>query len=383
MSIDTTPTKTDTPRVLERAGVDSIIRALRDRGYDVLGPTIRDGAIVYDGISSTEDLPIGWTDEQEAGKYRLVPRSDGKLFGYNVGPKSWKNFLHPSDIRLWQAERDENGFHVIENSDPPPRMAFFGVRACELRAIAAQDRVLLGRAFQDAIYAARRADNFVVAVNCGQAGGTCFCVSMQTGPKATEGFDLALTEVLADGLHYFVVETGTERGSEVLATIGSREATEDELKAADGAVAEAAAHMGRKLNTDGIQELFASKRESPLWAKVADRCLTCANCTLVCPTCFCTRVQDSTDLTGDHAERWRHLDSCFTQNFSYIHGGAVRATPAARYRHWITHKLSTWHDQFGESGCVGCGRCITWCPVGIDITEEAQKLRDEGSHGKS
>jgi ferredoxin len=95
---------------------------------------------------------------------------------------------------------------------------------------------------------------------------------------------------------------------------------------------------------------------------------------MVCPTCFCTTPEDITDVTGEHAERWERWASCFELDFSYLHGGSVRQSGVGRYRHWITHKLSTWYDQFGHSGCVGCGRCIAWCPVGIDITEEAARL---------
>jgi sulfhydrogenase subunit beta (sulfur reductase) len=108
---------------------------------------------------------------------------------------------------------------------------------------------------------------------------------------------------------------------------------------------------------------------------VASRCLGCANCTLACPTCFCASVSDTTDLEGETAARVRRWDSCFTLDHSYIHGGSVRASLRARYRQWLTHKLASWIDQFGVSGCVGCGRCITWCPVGIDITEEVAAIR--------
>ena len=237
----------------------------------------------------------------------------------------------------------------------------------------------MGGSFVDPAYQSRREELFIVAVNCGQSGGTCFCVSMQTGPKATSGFDLALTEVVRDGSHFFVVEVGTERGAEVLKNIPHREATPEESSAAANTVAETARHMGRTMDTRGIKELLYRNAEHPRWDNVAARCLTCANCTMVCPTCFCTTVEDVTDLTGDHAERWRKWDSCFTMDFSYIHGGSVRATPMSRYRQWMTHKLATWIDQFGSSGCVGCGRCITWCPVGIDITEEVRALRQSGS----
>jgi len=199
---------------------------------------------------------------------------------------------------------------------------------------------------------------------------------MNTGPKATFGFDLALTEILDEGRHYFVVETGTEAGLQVLAELPHRPAGEREKEAAEKAVARAIGQMGRRMDTTGIKELLYSNYEHPRWDNVAGRCLTCANCTMVCPTCFCSTVEDVTDLKGEHAERWRRWDSCFTTDFSYIHGGSVRSTSRARYRQWMTHKLATWIDQFGTSGCVGCGRCITWCPVGIDITEELRVIRE-------
>ena len=133
--------------------------------------------------------------------------------------------------------------------------------------------------------------------------------------------------------------------------------------------------MGRTLETDGLAAAIRSQPEHPRWAEMADRCMACGNCTQVCPTCFCTSIEDKAALDGTAAERVRRWDSCFTPDFSYIHGGSVRPSVRARYRHWLTHKLGTWHDQFGTSGCVGCGRCITWCPAGIDITEEARALQ--------
>jgi Fe-S-cluster-containing hydrogenase component 2 len=134
--------------------------------------------------------------------------------------------------------------------------------------------------------------------------------------------------------------------------------------------------MRRSMHTEGIKELLYSSYDSEHWNRVAERCLSCTNCTMVCPTCFCSNVEDITDLKGGYTERWRVWDSCFTNDFTYIHGNpSIRSSTASKYRHWIVHKLASWIDQFGTSGCVGCGRCITWCPVGIDITEEIASLR--------
>ncbi len=373
-------------RVIERDGIDGLLGALRRRGYRTVGPVLRDAAIVYDEISSSADLPMGWTDHQDGGTYRVEPRSDDALFGYAVGPHSWKRFLHPPRLRLFKARRNrgESGFEVSEEPEEEAlRYAFIGVRSCELHAIAIQDRVMAGGSFPDPGYVSRREGAFIVAVNCGEAGGTCFCVSMETGPRAESGYDLALTEVLEDGRHYFTVEAGSRAGEEVLADIGSKAAEPGEREASLGASARAVAQMGRELETDGLRELLERNLEHPRWDEVSERCLTCGNCTMVCPTCFCTSVEDVTDVTGEEAERWREWDSCFSLDFSYVGNGSVRSSSRSRYRQWMTHKLGTWWDQFGTSGCVGCGRCITWCPVAIDITEEAAAIRaSDGATGK-
>jgi formate hydrogenlyase subunit 6/NADH:ubiquinone oxidoreductase subunit I len=362
------------PQRLEREQLQALIDALVADGYQVLGPVLRDAAIVYDRVHRDSDLPIGWTEEQEAGTYRLRRRSDQAVFGFAVGPQSWKRFLFPPEVRLWRAERREGKLRFEATSAPPPRSAFLGVRSCELHAIAIQDKVFLEGPERDPVYSARREGVFLVAVNCGVAGGTCFCVSMDTGPRARGGYDLALTEVLEGG-HHFVVEAGSERGAELLGRLPTRPASAPELQAAGEVVAETAKNMGRSLETEGLPQRLLENLEHPRWDEVAERCLTCANCTMVCPTCFCSSVEDTSDVTGDHAERWRRWDSCFSLDFSYIHGGSVRTTARSRYRQWLTHKLATWNEQFGSSGCVGCGRCITWCPPGIDITAEAGAIR--------
>ena len=361
---------------IERDGLQQIIAALASRGYRVIGPTVRDGAVIYDSVFALDDLPAGWTDQQEAGQYRLERRADAALFGYAVGPHSWKRFLHPPIARLWQAKRDENGFSIVEHQETVESFAFIGVRACELRAIAIHDRVFLDGEYADEAYRMRRDHAFIVAVNCGQAGGTCFCVSMDAGPKAEAGYDLALTELVEEDRHIFVVEIGSAAGRGLIAKLPHRHATEAEIAAADRIVGRTKDQMGRSLDTDGLKELLQANPNHSRWDEVAERCLTCGNCTNVCPTCFCTTIDDATDLSGNTAERVRRWDSCFTLDFSYIHGGNVRSSARSHYRQWMTHKLAHWVDQFGSSGCVGCGRCITWCPVGIDITEETRAIRE-------
>ena len=238
------------------------------------------------------------------------------------------------------------------------------------------DRVLLGGAHTDPADRARRENASSSPSSAPRPRGTCFCASMGTGPTAESGFDIALTEVLEATRHYFLLDVGSERGADVLDELPHARASVRERSAAGAARARADAQMGRELDVGDIRDLLYRNYENPRWDEVAERCLACGNCTMVCPTCFCTTVEDVTDLAGEHVERHQRWDSCFTIDYSHIHGGAVRASTRSRYRQWMTHKLATWVDQFGSSGCVGCGRCITWCPVGIDITEEVRAIRE-------
>lgn len=363
-----------TSAVIDPSGLQALVEVLAGDGYRVVGPTLRDGAVVYDDIDSTADLPIGWTDEQDGGTYRVQRRDDDAYFGYAVGPHSWKQYLFPSKATMFRATRDGDSFR-IEEPEAPPRYAFVGVRACEMHAIDIQDRVFLRSGPTEPLYRAAREGAFLVALNCGSPAGTCFCVSMGTGPRVPPGFDLALTELLDGGRHEFLVEAGTERGAELLSRLPRRPAEPPDVDAADAVVEHTTANMGRSMPTEGIRDLLAETLEHPRWDDVAERCLSCTNCTLVCPTCFCSSVEDVTDLTGNEAERVRKWASCFELDHSYLHGGSVRGTIRSRYRQWLTHKLGTWIDQYGKSGCVGCGRCISWCPVAIDLTEEVRALR--------
>lgn len=360
-----------------QSGIGRLIQALADKGHRVIGPVIRNQALVYDEIDGVEDLPKGWTDLQEPGQYRLEHRGDEKLFGYVVGPASWKQYLSPPEAVVWAGTTGAEGF----KSDPVPdvpKYAFFGVRPCELAAMGVLDRVYTSSNGLPTVagYTATREKAFIVAVNCGEPGGNCFCVSMDTGPTAGPGYDIAITEITHNGNMRYLLESGSGAGAEVLESMEVLKTASDvEIEAGESLLAEAAQNMGKALDAEDLPNLLKGNALNPRWESIADRCLSCANCTLVCPTCFCNTVDDNLSLDGEHATRTRKWDSCFTLGFSYMHGQPMRKSVAARYRQWMTHKLATWVDQFGEMGCVGCGRCITWCPVGIDITAEAEAIR--------
>ena len=361
-------------RRLSREGLGELLARLR-RTRRVIGPTVRDGAIVLDEIEGPDDLPVGWTDAQAPGSYRLRRDGDAVFDGYVVGPDAIKRTHFPAREVLYRAERRPDGrvgFAAFE-ADATER-AFVGVRACDLAADAIQAKVFSGGPFEEPRFGERRSRSFVVAVNCTQPGDLCFCASTGTGPRASEGADLVLTE-RDEG---FLVEARTDAGREVLADVTTEDATDEDGPWLDGAMAEAESKMGRAVETEGLPGLLLGRHDHPRWQEVADRCLACGNCTSVCPTCFCSTTEQKSTLDGSESARVRLWESCFSNDHAYIHGGTFRPEVRDRYRQWLGHKMGTWVAQFGTSGCVGCGRCIAWCPVGIDITEEVAALRAEG-----
>jgi NAD(P)H-flavin reductase/Pyruvate/2-oxoacid:ferredoxin oxidoreductase delta subunit len=357
---------------LSRDNFDRLLALLRERGYRLVGPTIRDGAIVYDELEGAASLPIGWTDEQGPGRYRLRRRDDDAYFGYVLGPQGPRRHLTPPVEPLVKIRRRSLEVEAAAPADEP--LALIGVRACELAAMGITDRVWTGGPFVDPRYADRRGRAFIVAVDCLEPGELCFCAATKTGPEVREGagFDLRLTE--QGGA--FLLEVGSARGQEVADAVELEAASADDERARRrGLRAAEAAMRGRGFDAEGLPQTLFANLEHPRWQEVADRCLSCGNCTQVCPTCFCHRVEERAPLDAEAAERVRYWDSCFTDEHSRIHGAQFRPQTRERYRQWATHKLGSWVSQFGSSGCVGCGRCIAWCPVGIDLTEEVRAIQ--------
>jgi len=359
------------PMLLPKAALNDLIAILRDDGYKVLGPVARDGGVAFDEVRTIADLPIGMRDAQEAGRYRLEQGVDGEIFGVVNGAGSLKPFFFAPEEKLLEVRRERRGFTVCEVTPESPRLAFLGVRACDLAALAIQDRIFLHDRFRDSHYEARRKDVLLIAVNCTRSAPTCFCVSMKTGPEATTGFDLSMTELEES----FVVRSGSPAGEALAARLNLDAAPSREVETARARIDQCASGMQRRLNTADLPRLLYQEAENPRWKDVASRCLSCTNCTMVCPTCFCHTVVDQQEIDGNMSRRVRQWDSCFSMEHAHIHGINFRPAIHDRYRQWLTHKLASWIDQFGTSGCVGCGRCITWCPVGIDLTEEVAAIR--------
>jgi len=359
---------------LDRGKLDNLLAAIQRRGYAVLAPTRRDGAIMWGEIGSSKELPWGLSDAQAPGSYALDAGHPGRCFEVTHGPQSLKSLTFSACERLMHIRNSEDGSLIFENRQAEARpTAVIGVRPCDLAALKIQERIFVEGEYADPYFKARREKLLLVAVNCTRAQPTCFCVSMGCGPTAESGFDLAMTE-LEDG---FLIQAGSRTGEAIAAELDMEAAGEAELKQARQAVESCAGSQTRSINMERLPQGLYKAHNHPHWDDVASRCLSCTNCTMVCPTCFCHAIEEVPNLSRNESERTRIWDSCFTPEHGYIHGKNMRPTTRERYRMWLTHKLASWIDQFGSCGCVGCGRCITWCPVGIDLTAETAALLEK------
>jgi sulfhydrogenase subunit beta (sulfur reductase) len=368
----TAGTDAPSPRFLPAARLDELVGALRADGRLVVGPVGEDGALKMAEIEHAGELPFGWTVRTAPGLVRLEQRpasAPGADRAFDNGP-AWsgiKPWTFPSRVDALSLETRSDGSLAVRVEAPAGQpTAVIGARACDVAALAVHDRVLAGGPAVDPDYAARRGDLLLIAVECALATSTCFCASMGTGPEVTSGADVVLSEI--DG--GFVARADTPAGAGLLDRLALEPAAGAQTARATEQVAATRASLGLGVDTEGLHDRLLANMDSPRWAEIAERCLACANCTLVCPTCFCTGIHVGSDIDGRESTATRAWDSCFTAAFAQVVGGSFRPEHRDRYRQWLTHKFGTWWDQFGSSGCVGCGRCVAWCPVGIDVREE-------------
>lgn len=359
--------------------LQNLLQALQDAGFSCVGPQVRDGAIIYDVITHADQLPWGMRDHQTPGEYRLETIPEHKAFAFANGPQAIKPILFKPQETVWKVVRNSDGKLIFQPHHPNEMpVAIIGARSCDLAAMSIQDKVFIDTPHPDQRYKKRRKQLFVVAVNCTYSSENCFCVSAGTGPEVRDPFDILMTEV-EDG---FIVKTGSDRGQAIIDPLNLAKAKKVQCTDAKKNVEQAGAMQTKRIPLDnkrGLRDLLFANLNHPRWEEVAEICLSCGNCTSVCPTCFCSTEVEKPSLDGTSSEHQREWDSCFTMDHSHLAGKTIRDDTRTQYRQWLTHKVGSWFDQFDTSGCVGCGRCVTWCPVGIDITEELAAISGESN----
>ncbi len=305
---------------LPRERLDAFLAALAADGRRVVGPVVRDGAIVMADVESADALPIGLTIVSTPGRVSLKALADGpgqrRAFQYAVSGDGIKRSTFPSRVDALSTEIEPDGTVRVRIQAPldDPPVAILGARACDLAGLAVHDQVLAGGPVVDPDYAARRAGLLVVAVECAVATSTCFCTAVGTGPEVSTGADLILNE-LDDG---YVVRAPTSAGEQIIASLALEPAHPTATAAATAEVAATRASMQADAIPAHARDVLLANLTHPRWDEIAERCVSCANCTLVCPTCFCTGVSITSDMEGRASTSARMWDSCFTDGFAQV-----------------------------------------------------------------
>jgi len=365
----------ETALFLPHESLPKLFSALKDQGYLCVAPMVRGENIVYGPLDDATKLPWGYSDVQAPGKYTLTKTNNNKqAFAWSNGPSSIKPFLFKQQEVLWRVKKDENGRLCFQPQTETVAQALIGVRPCDIAAMGVQDKVFLEDDYVDVRYQSRRSSLFTVVVNCRYSSANCFCVAAGYGPKAEHGYDVAMTE-LDEG---FVVNAGSDNGLDLLQRLKLAKASQTQIDLSVDGILQAKKAQKREIpSPQHLRNGLLAEQYHARWDQIEDRCTSCGACTQVCPTCFCHKEMDFPSLEGDGAEHLREWDSCFSEKHGYVHGKVLRENKKSRYRQWLSHKFVHWQNQFSViSGCVGCGRCITWCPVGIDVTEELRELCD-------
>ena len=361
------------PGFMPRDSLSMLFSLLSGSGYRIIGPRVREGAIQFLPLDDADALPKGVSNDQQPGQYRLQSSDSPRQFDWNHGPQALKPLCFAPRETLWEESQDP--FAYRQTLPPVEPTAVIGVRACDLAALAIQDKHFLMEARPDPHYRQRRESLLLIGVDCAHSAATCFCASTGDGPALDGGFDIGMAE-LDEG---FLIWGQSDKGRAIVEQLDLASADDSQLEAMLESTTRAAREQQRHLSdSEDLLKLY-KRLEHARWDDVAQRCLSCGNCTAVCPTCFCYQSEHEMALTGDSAEMVRSWDSCFSPTHSSMGHFQIRPGTKQRYRQWLTHKLAGWQEQQGRIGCTGCGRCIAWCPVGIDLTREARAVLEEGS----
>lgn len=341
--------------------LERLVTELKLRGLKLLSYKLRGDMPLFWEIDSIQDTPLGYSDVQNPGSYQLIREEEG-FFRHTQ--YSIKNILHPPVQEVLKISED---FTVAQSMAEYSPTALFGVKPCDLASLKVLDRILEG---DDAYKARRNGVELIVVEECVKPGGTCFCGSMGTGPAASGGYDLAYARLGS----VVVFKVGSDRGLGIVENLKLSPAPDHVVNEYLKVMEEARRESSKAPSIEEVSKaLEKAVGLEELWRDLSARCVGCTNCNMVCPTCFCSEFVDYVKLSGE-ANRARQWFGCLSYTYGQIAGMHYRPELFMRYRHFILHKFLFYQKQVGLPGCVGCGRCITWCPMGIDLREVISRV---------
>ena len=327
-------------------GLQKLLDFFVKRGFTVYGPVIKGKSWVFSEIHSISEVDLNYIRSILPPKKLLLPPKSS-IFSFKL----------------------DDSFEVFESCDFK-NVVLFGVHPCDLKAIERLD-AFFSLYPEDVCYKARRQGLFIVGLTCNVVDEHCFCSSLGIDPEASTGFDILITQIGES----FLVESGSLKGLNILRELNFPEAKSEHLEAKMRHIEDLKSRFTKKADFKELDKIAKSKLDHKVWLETAEKCLSCGNCSMVCPVCYCFDVYDSLDLTLKEGARVMELDSCQLLEYAEVAlGGNFRRDRYQRLRHWMLCK-------FGAAGgstytsCVGCGRCLVYCPTSIDLTEVARVLK--------
>ena len=333
-------------KVIEKSKMPILIEELT-KEHDVFAPVKKESLVSFEAVSSGNEAHLDFQNTKKSPKEVFFPQTE-VLFTYRAG---------------------KEGVEIEEAPAPKRRMVLLGVRPCDARSFVLLDKFFSSGENKDLYYLEKRENTTTIGLACNHPLSTCFCTSLGGSPFGKEGIDLLLQDINDK----YLIETVTEKGERLIKKFPwLRDAKKGDIEKAKRLSEDAEEAIRSKVSVKGVSEKLDRMFDDTVWGQIYQKCVGCGVCTFLCPTCYCFDILDEETEEGKRVRIWDSCQfPCFTLQGS---GHNPRPSGKERMRQRIMHKFNYSVKNFGESFCVGCGRCVRECPVNLDIREIVEEI---------
>ncbi len=319
--------------VLKKKDLPKFVKLL-NKNFEVIAPVKKNGSLIFDKVSSADEIVKNYINT-------------------DYPPK---NFFLPDGETIFEYKKSNN--IKIKHPGKPKKKVIYGIRPCDVNALLKLDKILGGEFY----YRIKRENTKIIAINCTKAGENCFCTSLGDD-QLKEGFDLLLTDVGKE----FYIKIGSEWGKKLM--------KHKIFKRTENSFKKTFFECKRFFLAKDLDKKIERNFNTKIWEKHFKKCFSCTACSVVCPMCYCFDLVQvpKSENEGKVKKFW---SSCLSKEFSRVAGDFIfRDKRVNRVRQFLSHKFLYGKKHYDEFLCVGCGRCISHCPVGIDYEKFLEEIK--------